>query len=97
MLVCDSSFYLSPAMKQTRAPPPPKQRVPPPFFALPRPAARYNIFDEAIAEVLDVMEMNFKADFERTTSFRDLNRAVQREARELQVLRQVRWGAARKA
>eukprot|EP00903_Cladosiphon_okamuranus_P011013 g10402.t1 len=51
---------------------------------------RYNIFDEAIAEVLNIMEVNFKADFERTSSFRDLNRAVQREARELQVLRQAR-------
>lgn len=35
------------------------------------------------------MEVNFKADFERTSSFQDLNREVQREARELQVLRQV--------
>lgn len=34
------------------------------------------------------MEVNFKADFERSESFLDLNRAVQREARELEVLRQ---------
>lgn len=51
---------------------------------------RYNIFDEAIAEVLKVMEVNFKADFERTMEFRRLTRAVEREARELAVLRQVR-------
>lgn len=53
------------------------------------PAVRYNIFDEAIAEVLHVMEVNFKADFERTLEFRTLSKAVEREARELQVLRQV--------
>ena len=54
------------------------------------PCVRYNIFDEAIAEVLHVMEVNFKADFERTMEFRSLSKAVEREARELQVLRQVR-------
>lgn len=53
---------------------------------------RYNIFDEAIAEVLQVMEYNFKADFERTSSYKRLNRAVQREAKEMQVLRQVLQG-----
>lgn len=36
------------------------------------------------------MEVNFKADFERTSSFKDLNRKVEREARELKVLRQVK-------
>lgn len=51
---------------------------------------RYNIFDEAIAEVLYVMEVNFKTDFERTKEYRNLNVAVEREAKELQVLRQVR-------
>lgn len=54
------------------------------------PCVRYNIFDEAIAEVLHVMEVNFKADFERTMEFRSLSKAVEREARELQVLRQVK-------
>lgn len=54
-----------------------------------RVCVRYNIFDEAIAEVLHVMEVNFKADFERTMEFRSLSKAVEREARELQVLRQV--------
>lgn len=50
---------------------------------------RYNLFDEAIAEVLDIMEVNFKADFERTREYQRLNRAVEREAKELAVLRQV--------
>lgn len=59
---------------------------PPPIHV----ARRYNIFDEAIAEVLHVMEANFKADFERTMEFRELSKAVEREARELQVLRQAR-------
>ena len=36
------------------------------------------------------MEVNFKADFERTMEFRSLSKAVEREARELQVLRQVK-------
>lgn len=35
------------------------------------------------------MEVNFKADFERTMEYRRLNRAVEREAKELSVLRQV--------
>lgn len=50
---------------------------------------RYNIFDEAIAEVLNIMEVNFKADFERSESYKNLNRAVQREAKELELLKQV--------
>lgn len=36
------------------------------------------------------MEANFKADFERTMEFRELNKAVEREAQELQLLRQAR-------
>ncbi|CAM9598675.1 unnamed protein product, partial [Ectocarpus fasciculatus] len=48
--------------------------------------SKYNIFDEAITEILSVMEVNFEADVHRSTSCQRLNQEGQRVARQPPVL-----------
>lgn len=49
----------------------------------------YDIFGEAMAEVLKVMEDNFSNEFRETEAFKALERAASVEAKELELLKQV--------
>ena len=50
----------------------------------------YNIFDDAMKTVLDMMETNFSAAFQKTEAYKELERKALQEADELERLRKVR-------
>lgn len=49
----------------------------------------YNIFNEAMAAVLQIMDSNFSAEFQESEAYKHLQRVVDEEAEELERLRQV--------
>ncbi|CAM9874054.1 unnamed protein product, partial [Scytosiphon promiscuus] len=49
----------------------------------------YNIFNEAMSAVLAMMETNFSADFKNSAAYKQLERSVQNEAEELEVLKKM--------
>lgn len=50
----------------------------------------YNIFNDAMSAVLAMMETNFSADFKNSMAYKQLERSVENEAKELEVLKKVR-------
>lgn len=69
--------------------------LPPLFFGTFLPAGlhvheySYNIFNEAMAAVLKIMDNNFSAEFHETDAYKALQKIVDEEAEELERLRQV--------
>lgn len=49
----------------------------------------YNIFNEAMAAVLKMMDTNFSAEFKESEAFKNLEKVVEQEAEELERLRKV--------
>lgn len=50
----------------------------------------YNIFNDAMAAVLKMMDNNFSAEFQETEAYKNLEKVVEEEAEELERLRRVR-------
>lgn len=50
----------------------------------------YNIFNEAMADVLEIMDNNFSNEFQKTDAFKTLEKVVDEEAQELERLKKVR-------